>query len=135
MDDERARLQALRQQHQRRLQVLVLQSAQHGINVRPEVPIEIEDLRAAIVRIDAQLGALAALRLPAPVPDFVGRADAIERLAQALLAGNGRAAISGVRGLGGVGKTQLAYTVAQRVADDFPDGQILQGCAAPAPTP
>jgi tetratricopeptide (TPR) repeat protein len=38
----------LRQQHRRRLQVLEQQSAQHGINVRPEVPIEIEDLRTAI---------------------------------------------------------------------------------------
>jgi tetratricopeptide (TPR) repeat protein len=38
----------LRQQHRRRLQVLEQQSAQHGINVRPEVPIEIDDLRTAI---------------------------------------------------------------------------------------
>ena len=74
MDDERTRLQALRQQHQRRLQVLEQQAAQHGTNVRPEAPIEIEDLRTAITGIDAQLGALAALRLPEPVPDFVGRA-------------------------------------------------------------
>src|SRR5262249_17851986 len=85
------------------------------------------DLRTAIAGIDAQLGALAALRLPAPVPDFVGRTDAIERLAQALRAGNGRAAISGVRGPGGGGKTQLAYTIAQRVAADCPAGQILLG--------
>jgi tetratricopeptide (TPR) repeat protein len=127
MDDERDRLQALRQQHQRRLGVLVQQAATYGLNVPPEKQIEIEDLRTTIMAIDAQLGALAALRLPAPVPDFVGRADAIERLAQALRAANGRAAISGVRGLGGVGKTQLAYTVAQRVAADFPDGQILLG--------
>jgi tetratricopeptide (TPR) repeat protein len=127
MDDERARLQALRYEHQRRLQVLEQQSASYGLNVPPEVAIQIEDLRIAIASIDAQLGALAALRLPAPVPDFVGRADAIERLAQALRAANGRAAISSVRGLGGVGKTQLAYTVAQRIAADFPDGQILLG--------
>jgi hypothetical protein len=76
----------------------------------------IEDLRTAIARIDAQLGALAA-----PAPDFVGRTDAIERLAQALLAGNGHAALSGVRGLGGIGKNQLAYTVAP-LPDDL--GQL-----------
>jgi tetratricopeptide (TPR) repeat protein len=125
MDDERNRLQQLRQQNQRRLQVLEQQAATYGPNVPPEKQIEIEDLRTTLAGIDAQLGALVALRLPEPVPDFVGRADVIERLAQALRAANGQAAISSVRGLGGIGKTQLAYTVAQRVAADFPDGQIL----------
>jgi tetratricopeptide (TPR) repeat protein len=138
MDDERIQLQQLRQQHQRRLQILEQQAATYGLSMPPEKQIEIEDLRAAIAGVDAQLGALAALRLPAPVPDFVGRADAIERLAQALCGANGRAAISGVRGLGGVGKTQLAYTVARRVAGDFPDGQILlalRGAGADPMTP
>ena len=107
--------------------MLEQQAASYGLNVPPEKQIELEDLRLAIAGIDAQLGALAALRLPAPVPDFVGRADAVERLSKALRATNGRAAISGVRGLGGVGKTQLAYVVAQHVAGDFPDGQILLG--------
>ena len=57
MDDERARLLALRQQHQRRLQVLEQQAATYGLNVQPEKQIEIEDLRTTVAGIDAQLGA------------------------------------------------------------------------------
>src|SRR4051794_36494550 len=53
--------------------------------------------------------------IPAPIGDFVGRAAEIDALVAELsgAAGSGVAAsISGVRGLGGVGKTQLALMVA-----------------------
>src|SRR5688572_4418181 len=115
-DDARTQLQELRQVKRLRFNVLEQQAARQGYNTPAEVQIELEQLRTEIAGIDAQLGALAALRLPEPVADFVGRADAIERLEHALRAASGRAAISGVRGLGGVGKTQLAYAVAQRVS-------------------
>jgi hypothetical protein len=69
-------------------------------------------------------------QLRAPVADFVGREEQIERLVAALdkpaLSG-AATAISGIRGLGGIGKTELAYAVAQRLAPSYPDAQIVLG--------
>ena len=66
-------------------------------------------------------------QLRAPVSDFVGRQDEIEQLVHALskASESGAAAISGAQGMGGVGKTELAYAVAQRLTDHFPDAQLL----------
>jgi hypothetical protein len=62
----------------------------------------------------------------APIGDFVGREQEIDKLVQILsTAGGAAAAISGVRGMGGIGKTELAYAVAQRLAVQFPDAQLL----------
>ncbi len=61
--------------------------------------------------------------LPTPPRDFTGRADEIETLVNALTQGQG-AAISGLSGMGGIGKSALAQIVAQRVAEKFPDAQI-----------
>ncbi|HEX5692136.1 MAG TPA: hypothetical protein VFX76_19105, partial [Roseiflexaceae bacterium] len=75
-------------------------------------------------------------QLRAPVADFVGQADAIAGLVTAIqsAAANGIAAtISGVRGMGGVGKTELAYMIAAQLVDRFPDAQIvvpLQGMSS-----
>jgi tetratricopeptide (TPR) repeat protein/transcriptional regulator with XRE-family HTH domain len=67
-------------------------------------------------------------QLRAPVADFVGRAVETEQLVRPLRAaiatGQGTI-ISGVQGMGGIGKTELAYRVAQALADTFPDGQIM----------
>jgi len=56
-------------------------------------------------------------QLPAPVLDFVGRAAELDQIVQALSA----AAVSGatvlICGMGGVGKTQLAYAAAERLAN------------------
>src|SRR5262245_45239088 len=55
-------------------------------------------------------------QLRAPVVDFVGREHEINQLVQALSKANGAAvAISGVRGMGGIGKTELAHVVAHRL--------------------
>jgi NB-ARC domain len=67
-------------------------------------------------------------QLRAPVNDFVGREQEIDQLVQALskAATSGVAvAISGVRGMGGIGKTELAYVVADRLKAVYPDGQIV----------
>jgi tetratricopeptide (TPR) repeat protein len=58
----------------------------------------------------------------------VGREREIEQLVQVLskaVSGGASAAIGGVRGMGGVGKTELAYTVAQRLAEHLRDAQLI----------
>jgi tetratricopeptide (TPR) repeat protein len=75
-----------------------------------------------------------------PIADFIGRADEIEELVQALSTAvsetTGATAI--IRGLGGLGKTQLANMVALRLRDRFPDSQVfleLQGVSDSAILP
>ena len=70
-------------------------------------------------------------QLRAPVGDFVGREQEIEALINALRH-NSRASISGINGMGGIGKTELALLVANRLSPDYPDAQFfinLQGTA------
>src|SRR5262245_28645166 len=61
------------------------------------------------------------------VADFVGRQYETDQLVRhlrgAALLGSG-AVISGVQGMGGIGKTELAYHAAHQLRDDFPDAQI-----------
>jgi tetratricopeptide (TPR) repeat protein len=70
-------------------------------------------------------------QLPAPPADFVGRVADLEELERLL---GGGATITGVHGLGGVGKTALALKLAERLALRHRDGQIffdLQGARQP----
>ena len=59
-----------------------------------------------------------------PVRDFVGRGKEIRDLLAAFEGAGQGAVISGVRGMGGVGKTELAKVLAKRLKKRFPDGQI-----------
>jgi NB-ARC domain-containing protein len=71
-------------------------------------------------------------QLRAPVGDFVGREQEIDTLINALRRDN-RAGITGISGMGGIGKTELALLVADRLRDDYPDAQFfinLQGTDA-----
>jgi len=61
------------------------------------------------------------------VPEFVGRQDEIRRLERALKPG-ARTAITGVVGMGGIGKTELAKIVAHRVAGRYRDGVLWADC-------
>jgi tetratricopeptide (TPR) repeat protein len=63
-------------------------------------------------------------QLRAPVGDFVGREKEIADLTAALR-GGASAAISGISGMGGIGKTELAFYVANELRDTYPDAQLV----------
>ncbi|MFP4439063.1 MAG: tetratricopeptide repeat protein [Chloroflexaceae bacterium] len=65
------------------------------------------------------------LQLRPPVDDFVGRDAESERLIAALWQTDDSDATAIIRGMGGLGKTELAYRVAHAVAEEFPDAQLL----------
>jgi hypothetical protein len=64
---------------------------------------------------------------PRPLAEFVGRESEIERLLDVLEPG-GRVAITGVAGMGGIGKTELAKVIAGQVAGRFRDGVLWADC-------
>ncbi len=70
--------------------------------------------------------------LPPPPRDFTGRDEEL----QDLLAGFDRGAtITGLRGMGGIGKTALAYALAGKLTERYPDGQILVELRGTDPVP
>jgi len=76
-------------------------------------------------------------QLPSPIPDFVGREKQIKGMLAALR-NDERAAVIGISGMGGVGKTQLAIQVAGHLLDRHPDAQLfidLRGAGADPLTP
>src|SRR5262249_30277677 len=79
----------------------------------------------------APITAIPALRqLPPPPPDFTGREKELADLRQNLSAD---VTISGVRGMGGVGKTALALKLADELKNSYSDAQFyldLKGVSA-----
>ncbi|MBV6400613.1 MAG: hypothetical protein CNIPEHKO_00906 [Anaerolineales bacterium] len=72
-------------------------------------------------------------QLPPPPADFTGREQLITDLLNDFKSHKG-ATISGLTGMGGIGKTALGLAVAHRIAKDYPDAQIfldLKGTTAP----
>lgn len=67
-------------------------------------------------------------QLPADVPGFTGRADEIAALDG--MVGDAELTIGLITGGAGVGKTGLALHWANRVADDFPGGQLFADVSA-----
>jgi tetratricopeptide (TPR) repeat protein len=61
-------------------------------------------------------------QLPAPPRDFTGRAADLDAILNDIEHG---AVISGVRGMGGIGKTALALVIAERLKAQYPDAQFF----------
>ncbi len=69
--------------------------------------------------------------LPGASRVFLGREDELSQLLDALAPDPNRAhavLIHGIRGMGGVGKTELALQAAWKLAEQYPDGQIFLEC-------
>jgi tetratricopeptide (TPR) repeat protein len=71
--------------------------------------------------------------IPSPVPDFIGRDTDLDAIVSAMTVGNS-AAIAGIRGMGGIGKSQLAYAVAHRLKEHYPK-QMMLGLLGSTATP
>jgi tetratricopeptide (TPR) repeat protein len=60
--------------------------------------------------------------IPDPPTDFTGREEELTDLLAKVASGTN---IIGLRGIGGVGKTALAFKLAEALKDRYPDGQIM----------
>ncbi|WP_415840780.1 BTAD domain-containing putative transcriptional regulator [Nocardiopsis rhodophaea] len=72
--------------------------------------------------------------LPSDIPDFVGRADQVDRVSRVLVGDGGaadRPRIESLTGPPGAGVSALAVHAAHLVRDGFPDGQLYADFAAP----
>src|SRR5262245_48642875 len=72
-------------------------------------------------------------QLPQPPADFTGREELIEQLLKDFDSNKG-ATISGLTGMGGIGKTALGLVVAHKLAEKYSDAQIfldLKGTTEP----
>lgn len=72
-------------------------------------------------------------QLPTPPSDFTGRAKELDELMRALE--HGGVTISGLQGLGGVGKTTLALKLAQQLTPRYPDAQFYLDLKGTSKTP
>ncbi len=73
-------------------------------------------------------------QIPDPPRDFTGREEELERLCKDVRQGG--VAISGLRGMGGIGKTALALRLAKELKGDYPDGHLyvdLRGASGQKP--
>ncbi len=88
-------------------------SGEHARNIQSETYIE---------NYGAQVSSLDALhQLPSPPADFTGREKEIREIIKDIKAG---AIISGLQGMGGIGKTALGLIVAHNLKDLYSEGQI-----------
>lgn len=63
-------------------------------------------------------------QLREPLDDFVGSVDEIDELCEKLGQG-GQVRKFGINGMGGIGKTELALVIADKLKDDYPDAQLF----------
>ena len=70
--------------------------------------------------------------LPSPPRNFTGRNEELKDLLSDFDRG---ATITGLRGMGGIGKTALAYALAEKLTGRYPEGQILVELRGTEPVP
>ncbi len=74
----------------------------------------------------------APVQLPPDLPDFVGRAEEMSGMVDALTPSAASVPVVGIEGLAGVGKTTLAVHVGHTLAARFPDGRLFADLGAGA---
>jgi hypothetical protein len=87
---------------------------------------------ATVIIGDATFAALSLHQLPSPPADFTGRT---EELADLLTSIGQGVTISGLHGIGGVGKTALALKLADQIKDRYPDAQFFLDLRGPGDSP
>ncbi|HKI52972.1 MAG TPA: NB-ARC domain-containing protein, partial [Anaerolineales bacterium] len=99
-----------------------------------EIVKEILSLLSELMNKDTSVTVFRSLhQLPQPPADFTGRETLITELTEDFNNAQG-ATISGLTGMGGIGKTALGLQVAHKIADDYRDAQIfldLKGTTEP----
>jgi hypothetical protein len=115
---DRAHIEKLIDTHTRYLQVLEEQQAEFGQLCPPHLLIGIQDTRAEIARLEAQLGRGAPVEAQSNLtrlPYFFGREDELAQIAAAL-APDARGWGMLIDGPGGIGKTALAIHAADKAS-------------------
>lgn len=112
----------------------------HGENNSPVIGGNVSDTatvigQQTIYNTPADLTPTSLHQLPAPPQDFTGREQELAQLCRAVQTEG--VVLSGLRGMGGVGKTALALVLAHQLADDYPDAQLFVNLygAPDTPTP
>ena len=77
-----------------------------------------------VIQISAPVDPVATAlhQVPPPPGDFTGRKDELEELLAAIE--HGGVTISGLQGLGGIGKTALALKLVEQLKPRYPDAQF-----------
>jgi len=70
--------------------------------------------------------------IPSPPADFTGRDDELQNILNHFDRGR---TIVGLRGMGGIGKTALAFKLSKELTDRYPDGQIFLELKGTDPEP
>jgi tetratricopeptide (TPR) repeat protein len=107
-------------------------SAQRDIAGRDQDTVHGDKVENKNIYLSPPVPVSALHQLPTPPADFTGRADELIELLQAVKTGS--VSISGLHGLGGVGKTALALKLAEQLKPDYPDAQFyldLKGVTQP----
>lgn len=108
-------------------------SAQRDIAGRDQDTVHGDKVENKNIYLPPSVPVFALHQLPTPPADFTGRADELKELLAAVKTGG--VTISGLQGLGGVGKTALALKLAEQLKADYPDAQFYLDLKGGSPQP